>query len=101
MLSSVNVTIVVVFFLLPEQFQDFREFVSLKLSMLNQGAPFGAGGNSNSSFGDGENWDTGSEVLFLSTREHKASESKSKSKSKRAVGRGETDRWQHIAKVAL
>ena len=27
-----------------------------------QGAPFGAGGNSNSSYGDGESWDSGSEV---------------------------------------
>jgi len=29
---------------------------------LMQGAPFGAGGNSNSSYGDGESWDSGSEV---------------------------------------
>ena len=43
-------------------FADLRNFVSLK-QMLNQGAPFGAGGNSNSSFGDGESWDSGSEVV--------------------------------------
>ena len=39
MFSSVNVTIVVVFFLLPEQFQDFREFVSLCLSKDPQRRP--------------------------------------------------------------
>lgn len=30
--------------------------------LFPQGAPFGAGGNSDSNFGDGESWDSGSEV---------------------------------------
>jgi hypothetical protein len=50
------------------QFQDFRQFVSLQLQMLNQGAPFGAGGNSDSNYGDGESWDSGSEVSAVLDR---------------------------------